>query len=85
MVSFGDHAADVAARIGHEAAQRALKDAFSRVGLNEVLAYTAGGNLRLQAVMIRLHMQRDPSRDFTLDHDGVKAWRGLVWMTRNLV
>ena len=81
--SVGDHGADVAARIGHEAAQTALKDAFSPVGLNEVLAYTADGNLRSQAVMARLHMQRDPSRDFTLDHDGVKAWRGLVWMTRN--
>jgi hypothetical protein len=33
--------------------------------------------------MARLHMQRDPSRDFTLDYDGVKAWRGLVWTTRN--
>ncbi len=65
-----------------EAAQAALKDAFSRVGLNEVLAYTADGNLRSQAVMVRLHMQRDPSRDFTLDYDGVKAWRGLVWVTR---
>jgi RimJ/RimL family protein N-acetyltransferase len=65
-----------------EAAQAALKDAFSRVGLNEVLAYTADDNLRSKAVMHRLRMQRDPSRDFTLDHDGIKGWRGLVWATR---
>lgn len=63
-----------------EAAQAALRDAFLRVGLNEVLAYTADDNLRSQAVMIRLQMQRDTSRDFTLDYDGVKSWRGLVWM-----
>jgi RimJ/RimL family protein N-acetyltransferase len=65
-----------------EAAQAALQDAFSRVGLSEVLAYTAHDNLRSQAVMFRLQMQRDPARDFTLDYDGVKAWRGLVWMKR---
>jgi RimJ/RimL family protein N-acetyltransferase len=67
-----------------EAAEAALKDAFSRVGLNEVLAYTAVNNLRSQAVMFRLQMQRDPSRDFTLDYDGAKAWRGLVWMKRTV-
>ena len=65
-----------------EAAQAALKDAFLRVGFNEVLAYTADENLQSQAVMVRLHMQRDPSRDFTLDYDGIKSWRGLVWMKR---
>ena len=67
-----------------EAAREALKDAFTRVGLTEVLAYTADDNPRSQAVMFRLQMQRDSSRDFTLDYDGVKAWRGLVWMTRTV-
>jgi RimJ/RimL family protein N-acetyltransferase len=59
-----------------------LKDGFSRAGLNEALAHTADGNLRSQAVMARPHMQRNPSRDFTRDDDGVKAWRGLVWVKR---
>src|SRR5271163_4932942 len=60
-----------------EAARAALDDAFIRVGLAEVVAYTAADNLRSQAVMTRLQLQRDPSRDFTADYDGVKAWRGL--------
>jgi RimJ/RimL family protein N-acetyltransferase len=65
-----------------EAARAALTDAFDRIGLAEVIAYTAPGNLRSQAVMTRLHMQRDPSRDFTTDYDTNKAWRGLVWQAR---
>jgi RimJ/RimL family protein N-acetyltransferase len=65
-----------------EAARAALKDAFTRIGLAEVIAYTAPDNLRSQAVMSRLQLQRDPARDFTTDYDGVKAWRGLVWAAR---
>ena len=65
-----------------EAARAALDDAFVRVGLTEVLAYTAADNLRSRAVMTRLHMERDPSRDFTADYDGIKAWHGLVWVAR---
>ena len=65
-----------------EAARAALDDAFVRVGLAEVLAYTAADNLRSQAVMTRLQMERDPSRDFTADYDGIKAWHGLVWVAR---
>jgi RimJ/RimL family protein N-acetyltransferase len=63
-----------------EAARATLDDAFLRIGLSEVVAYTAPDNRRSQAVMIRLGLQRDPSRDFTADYDGVKAWRGLVWV-----
>jgi len=33
--------------------------------------------------MNRLQLERDPSRDFTADYDGIKAWRGLVWIARN--
>jgi len=62
-----------------EGARAALDDAFIRVGLSEVVAYTAPDNLRSQAVMTRLQMQRDPSRDFMADYDSIKAWRGLVW------
>jgi RimJ/RimL family protein N-acetyltransferase len=62
-----------------EAARAALDDAFGRVRLREVVAYTAADNLRSQAVMDRLRLQRVPSRDFTLDY-GRGAWSGLVWV-----
>jgi RimJ/RimL family protein N-acetyltransferase len=65
-----------------EAARAALHDAFERVGLSEVVSYTASGNLRSQAVMKRLHLQRDPSRDFTANYEGVGIWHGLVWVGR---
>jgi RimJ/RimL family protein N-acetyltransferase len=65
-----------------EVARAALHDAFTRVGLKEVLSYTAPDNRRSQRVMERLGMHRDPARDFTMDHDGGGAWHGLVWVTR---
>jgi RimJ/RimL family protein N-acetyltransferase len=65
-----------------EAARAALDDAFLRIGLSEVVSYTAPDNRRSQAVMTRLRLERDPSRDFIADYDGVKAWRGLVWVAR---
>lgn len=65
-----------------EAAQAALDDAFTRIGLREVLAYTAPDNLRSQAVMKRLNLIRDPARDFTLNETGFGDWRGLVWVAR---
>jgi RimJ/RimL family protein N-acetyltransferase len=64
-----------------EASRAALVDAFGRVGLEEVLAYTSSDNLRSQAVMGRLGLQRDSSRDFTAIYDNV-AWHGLVWVAR---
>jgi len=64
-----------------EAAQASLEDAFGRIGLNEVLAFTAPDNLRSQAVMARLGLHRDPSRDFTAETEG-RAWHGLVWVAR---
>jgi RimJ/RimL family protein N-acetyltransferase len=65
-----------------EAARGALTDAFVRVGLDAVIAYTAADNLRSRAVMTRLQMRRDPSRDFTADYATIKGWRGLVWEAR---
>lgn len=65
-----------------EAARAALKDAFTRVGLAEVIAYTSPDNTRSQAVMARLRLERDPLRDFTADYYGVKGWCGLVWVAR---
>jgi RimJ/RimL family protein N-acetyltransferase len=49
-----------------EAATAALDDAFGRLGLEEVVSFTAVGNLRSQAVMRRIGMSRDPAGDF--DH-----------------
>jgi RimJ/RimL family protein N-acetyltransferase len=60
----------------------ALTDAFTRIGLTEIIADTAPDNPRSQAVMARLQMQRDPARDFIADYDGIQGWRGLVWVAR---
>ncbi len=65
-----------------EAAGAALDDVLARGGLAEVLAYTASDNRRSQAVMARLRLERDPSRDFVAHYDGVGAWHGLVWVAR---
>lgn len=65
-----------------EAAGAALHDVFARVGLEEVIAYTAPDNPRSQAVMDRLRLRREPSRDFTADYAVVGAWHGLVWIAR---
>jgi RimJ/RimL family protein N-acetyltransferase len=65
-----------------EAARAALNDVFHRVGLTEVLSYTAPDNLRSQRVMERLGLRRDPSRDFTAEYDNVGRWHGLVWVAR---
>jgi RimJ/RimL family protein N-acetyltransferase len=65
-----------------EAAQAALDDVFIRAGLAEVIAYTSADNLRSQAVMNRLQLRRDLSRDFTADYDSIKGWRGLVWVAQ---
>jgi RimJ/RimL family protein N-acetyltransferase len=62
-----------------EAARAALDDVFTRVGLDEVLAYTAIDNLRSQAVMERLGLRRDPMLDFDVLNDDV-PWHGLVWV-----
>jgi hypothetical protein len=72
--------AAVLKRLGYSrSARRADIDSFIRVGLSEVVAYTAPDNLRSQTVMTRLQMQRDPSRDFMADYDSIKYWRRLVW------
>lgn len=65
-----------------EAATAALHDAFARAGLAEVLACTAPDNVRSRAVMDRLRLRRDPSRDFTADVEGVGVWHGLVWVAQ---
>ena len=62
-----------------EAARAALDDALTRVGLDEVLAYTSVDNLRSQAVMERLGLRRDPMLDFDMLNEEV-PWHGLVWV-----
>ena len=62
-----------------EAARAALADSFTRARLTEVLAYTAPDNARSQAVMSRLGLQREPSRDFIATNEVVGSWKGLVW------
>lgn len=47
-----------------EAAQAALRAGFDRLQLKEIVAFTAAGNLRSQAVMRRLGMEHVPARDF---------------------
>jgi RimJ/RimL family protein N-acetyltransferase len=64
-----------------ESARAALNDALERCGLKEVLSYTSPENLRSQAVMARLQLQRDAPRDFVADYGG-GPWRGLVWVAR---
>jgi hypothetical protein len=72
----------VGSRICHGGRTGGAERRVYSLGLTEVIAYTAADNLRSQAVMIRLQMQRDPSRDFTADYDRIPAWRGLVWVAR---
>ena len=42
------------------------------------LAYTAPDNVRSRAVVIRLHLRRDPTRDRS-PPDGPRIWHGLTW------
>jgi len=47
-----------------EAARAALDDGFSRIGLDEIVAYTVPANRASRQVMERLGMTRDPAEDF---------------------
>lgn len=69
------------AGIATEAARASLADGFARFGFDEVLSYTEATNHRSQAVMRKLGLERDQSRDFTSTHDG-HSWSGLVWVAR---
>jgi RimJ/RimL family protein N-acetyltransferase len=64
-----------------EATLAAYDDAFRRVGVAEILAYTSPDNLRSQAMMDRLGMRREPGLDFTAEEDP-NPWTGLVWSAR---
>ncbi|RCS21655.1 N-acetyltransferase [Phyllobacterium salinisoli] len=62
-----------------EAAKAALYDVFTRVGLRKVLACTDRYNLRSQAVIMRLGLERDPSRDFNR-HSARGVRQYWVWI-----
>jgi len=64
-----------------EAARASLKDVFERVQLKAVLTYTSADNLRSQAVMTRLNLQREPSLDYS-EPLGAGVWHGMVWVAR---
>jgi len=53
-----------------EAARLALGFAFDELGCDEVVSFTAQGNLRSRAVMERIDLSRDPADDF--DHPRVE-------------
>jgi RimJ/RimL family protein N-acetyltransferase len=86
---LGPHA-DIGWRLVHaawgrgyatEAAKASLHDAFERVRLKEVLAYTSADNVRSRAVIQRLKLQRAASLDYS-EPLGAGMWRGLVWIAR---
>ena len=59
-----------------EAARALLADGFGRLGLAEIVAFTAATNHRSRAVMTRLGMAQDIARDF--DHPKLAADHPLV-------
>jgi len=65
-----------------EAAEAVLADAFTRLGLEQIVAFTVPANRRSQAVMHRLGMRRDPNSDF--DHPRLPAGHPLRrhWLYR---
>jgi RimJ/RimL family protein N-acetyltransferase len=66
-----------------EAARASLDDGFERVGLTDIVSFTAVINERSQRVMQRLGMTRDPADDF--DHpklaDGHPLRRHVLYRT----
>ncbi len=59
-----------------EASRALLADGFGRLGISEIIAFTAETNARSRAVMERLGMVRDESRDF--DHPALAADHPLL-------
>lgn len=63
-----------------ESAAAALDHARRELGLTGIVSYTGADNLRSQAVMRKLDLIRDSSRDFTVPDPHGNPWPGLVWM-----
>lgn len=63
--------------IATRSAKQALEHAWTVLTVDEILSYTASDNHRSQAVMDRLQLKRDFTRDFTARYpEG--DWSGLV-------
>jgi RimJ/RimL family protein N-acetyltransferase len=60
-----------------EAARAALRFGFERLGLPEIVAFTAEGNRRSRALMERIGMRRDEGGDF--EHPRVPVGHPLRW------
>lgn len=58
-----------------EAALAALRDGFERLGLEEIVSFTAVGNTRSRRVMEKLGMHHDPAEDF--DHPALPTGHPL--------
>ena len=67
-----------------EAARAAVQFGFEVAGLDEIVSFTAAGNVRSRRVMERLGMTRDPAEDF--DHprvpEGHPARRHVIYRLR---
>lgn len=63
-----------------ESAKAALYHAINDVGLNDIISYTSADNRRSLAVMAKLNLARDPSRDFMMLTSRGEEWHGLVWI-----
>ena len=61
-----------------EAAHAALRDAFQRLGLKEILTYTSADNARSLAVIARLNLQRATELDYS-EPLRTGQWHGMVW------
>lgn len=66
----------------YDAADAALDDALTRLNLAKVYAYTAPTNVRSQAVMRKLDLQRMPELDFSKSSTDAGEWSAMVWVTR---
>ena len=71
-------AVEVGWRLGHEhwgqgfaseAARAAITDGFARLGVDEIVSFTAMANVRSQRVMQKLGVHHDPAEDF--DHPAI--------------
>ncbi len=62
-------------------ARQAIAHAWSTLDVCEILSYAATDNWRSQAVMARVGLERDVTRDFTA-HYAEHVWSGLVWVAK---
>ena len=75
-IMIGGMGVDIStAELALEAARQVLAHAFGPLGLPGVVAFTAIGNVRSRALMVRLGMQHDPDGDF--DHPQLPAGHPL--------